>query len=418
MKRYTITSTLILLIMASLGTYYAYGAELRLPEYQLQTIEGDLAEASKLTLLGSYVGGKGSYPIEVSTAGSKRTDQTSWDQWMKSKGSLDEQTFSEFKALYKEHPGFMRGKKGTDGYYSDQDSLIFAKASYIHSKDTDQEGKIRWSIDSLDLATGKQIRYTDELLDSVQYANVIDVQKTGSEIHVLTNINRVNQDNEIIDKVFNAETGSPIRSVQVPLGESSRNDRELQKQIIAEEKPTAANPRVLFMVKESSKHWTDGRVSVSDTIPEVFSERIFEYHYASGEVKELPLAAGEEENIKGLSTQHILEGLTYTTLRVSEEAVTVDRYDLSTGLVHPQVTITAGQLSKGKISQARAANGRIYLLLQTGEHFANNSMPITAVADIADGRILYQGTPAPVKANGRPDDQIDDVTFLNIKLIR
>lgn len=85
MKRYKITGALILLIMASLGTFYAYGAELRLPEYQLQTIEGDLAEASKLTLLGSYVGGKGSYPIEVSTLGSKRSEQTFWDQWMKSK---------------------------------------------------------------------------------------------------------------------------------------------------------------------------------------------------------------------------------------------------------------------------------------------------------------------------------------------
>lgn len=41
MKRYAITCALILLTVVSLGTYYAFGAELRLPEYQLQTIEGD-----------------------------------------------------------------------------------------------------------------------------------------------------------------------------------------------------------------------------------------------------------------------------------------------------------------------------------------------------------------------------------------
>ncbi|NQX47850.1 hypothetical protein HQN87_21225 [Paenibacillus tritici] len=418
MKRYMITSALILLILASLGTFYAYGAELRLPEYKLQTLEGDLAEASKLTLLGSYVGGKGSYPIEVSTSGSKRSEQTFSNQWMKNKGPLHDQTFSEFKALYKEHPGFMRGKMGTDGYYSDQDTLIFAKASYTHSKDTDQEGTIRWSIDSLDLATGKQVRYTDELTDSVQYTNVIDVQKAGSEIHVLTNVNRVNSGNELIDMVFNAETGLPIHSVQVPLGKPSRNDRELQIQIIAEKKPTAANSRVLFLVTESSKR-TDNTVSASDTIPTIFSERLFEYQYASGDVKELPLVAGaEEENRPGSWTLHSLERATYTTMHLSEEAVTINRYDLSTGFAHPQVTIKASQLGKGTISQAQVADGRIYLLLQTGDYFKNNSMPIIAVADITDGRILYQGTPAPVKANGRPDDQLDDAQFLNMTIMQ
>ncbi|MFD2878112.1 hypothetical protein ACFTAO_22335 [Paenibacillus rhizoplanae] len=83
------------------------------------------------------------------------------------------------------------------------------------------------------------------------------------------------------------------------------------------------------------------------------------------------------------------------------------------------MTIHASQLGKGKISQAQAANGRVYLMLQTGSDVIRNySMPITAVADITDGHILYKGTPALVKANGRPVNQLDDVILLNISITR
>ncbi|MFD2414015.1 hypothetical protein [Paenibacillus rhizoplanae] len=420
MKRYTITGALVLLIVASLGTYYAYGAELRLPEYQLQTLEGDSAEAAPVNLLGSYVGGKGSYVIEVSASGSKRIEQTFKNQWMTNKGPSDAQAYSEFNALYEEYSEFMRGKKGTSGYYRDQDALIFAKSASIGSTNLKQEGKIRWSIDVLDLATRKQVHYTDEQPYSAQYANVVDVQKAGSEIHVLTNVNKVNQDHEIIDNVYNAQTGSPIRSVKLPLGKSSEKDRELQIQIITEEKPTVANSRVLFLVKERSKIWTDGTPAATDNTSVVFSERLFEYQYASGEVNEMPLAAKrEEERAPGPWTHYILEGDTLTTLHIAEEAVTLNRYDLSTKIAHPQVTIHASQLGKGKISQAQAANGRVYLMLQTGSDVIRNySMPITAVADITDGHILYKGTPALVKANGRPVNQLDDVILLNISITR
>lgn len=130
----------------------------------------------------------------------------------------------------------------------------------------------------------------------------------------------------------------------------------------------------------------------------------------------MPLNVGADENKEEISTLHYLEGDTFTTLQVADEEVTIERYDLLAGQAHPQVTIKADQLGKGRISQAQIANGRIYLLLQTGDFFKENSMPIAAVADEADGRILYKGTPVIVDANGRPADQLDDVWLLNIMI--
>lgn len=418
MRRYAVTCALIVLIAASLGTYYAYGAELRLPEYRLQTLEGDPAQAAKLTVLGSYVGGKGSYPIEVTTTGSKRAEPTYWKQWMRNNGPLHDQTYSGFNALYEEHSGFMRGKPDAYRYYSDQEALIYAEVSYTGSGNADQDGVIHWSIDALDLGSGKETRYTDEQTLPARFASVVDVQKTGSEMHVLTNVNQNDQDNEVIDKVFDIRTGEPVRIARLPFGEPSDKDHELQIRSIAEDNPAAANPRVLFMVTEQSKDAAGNTVSATDIMPTVFSERMYEYDYASGDLQELTLITGAETAKQVTSTTYTLKGNTFTTLQIAEEAVTIDRYDLSASLAHPRVTIKASQLGKGKINQAQSADGLIYLLLQTGSTFVNNSKPIVAVADAADGRILYKGTPAPVNANGRPDDQLDDAWFLNMQIMR
>ncbi|WP_342478090.1 hypothetical protein NYE24_03880 [Paenibacillus sp. FSL H7-0350] len=415
MKRYAITCALILLIVVSLGTYYAFGAELRLPEYRLQTIEGDPSIAAKLTLSGSYIGGKGSYPIEVSISGSKRIERTFSDQWMRDKGPL-EHIYSDLNALYEDHSGFMRRKSDVYGFYSDQDVLIFANASYATPKDSLHEGTIRWSIDSLDLTTGEQTRYTDQQPSSAFYANVIDVQKIGSEVHVLTEVSRENRNNEVIDKVFDIGRGEPVRSVELPLGAPSGTGQELRIRSIPEAKPTVANSRVLFVVTEQSEGQSGKAVSTNEVT--IFTEKTFEYRYASEDLKELPPVTGTLRNEPVTSTTRVLEGDIFTTLHISDKAVTVDRYDLSSNLAHSQVTIEASQIAKGRISQAQVANGQVYLLLQTGDYFKNKNMPIAAVADAADGHILYKGTPAIVKANGRPADQLDEVSFLNMYITR
>jgi len=412
MKSYAITIALVLLIAASLGTYYAFGADLHIPEYRLQTIEGDPAEAAELTLLGSYAGGKGSYALQVSTAGSDRSEPSFWSQWLESDGPFSSQTYSDIRSLYQEYSGFMRGKSDTYGFYRDQDMLIYAQA-----KDSQQDGTIRWTIDVLDLASGKQTHYADEQIQHANDAYVLDVQKIGTEIHVLTSVGTSNPSKMMIDKVFDSLSGKPVRSVQLPLGESAGPDRELRIKIIAEEKPTAANPRVLFNVSDQSKIASSTTAKANDQTFVTFSEHLYVYHYTSGDVKEVPLADSADDN-KVTSTIYTLNRDELSTLQATDEALTIDRYDLSTEQAHPQLTIKADQLGTGRISQVQAVNGRIYLLLQTGAMLSSGSMPIAAVADATDGRILYQGKPILVDSNGRPDDQLDDVWLLNLSVNR
>ncbi|WP_201004553.1 hypothetical protein [Paenibacillus glycanilyticus] len=416
MKRYAITIALVLIIGASLGTYYTLGTDLHLPEYRLQTLEGNPAEAAGLTLTGSYVGGKGSFSFEVSANGSKRFEPLFWKRWQESDGPLSTQPYySDFHSLYQEHSKFMRGKSDTYGFYKDQNTLIFAKASYVKGHDAQQDGTILWNVDALDLASGKQTRYTDELSEPAVVANVFDVQLIGSEVHVLTYVSRIND--KVIDKIYDMKSGKPIRTVQLPIGEPTGPDRELRIELIADVKPTATNPNVLYIVQEQSRISSDNTSNTTmanNLMPVIISEHLYAYHYATEEVKEVPLEADIGENKEVIPSSHYLEGDTFTTIHVMDEAVTINRYDLSRGQFYPKVTVKADQLGKGRISQALIANGRVYVLLQTGDFFENNSMPIAAIADTADGRILYKGTPVIVKSNGRPEDQLDDVWLLNI----
>jgi|GEM_PF-6188877 hypothetical protein len=294
MKRYAITIALVLLIGASFGTYYALGADLHLPKYRLQTVEGNPAEAADLILSGSYVGGKGSFLLEVSTEGSKRTGPSFWNQWKKSDGPLTNQALSsDFHSLYQEHSDFMRGKFDTYGFYQDQNTLIFAKANYAKTKDLQKSGTIHWSADVLDLATGKKTRYADKQTEPAISAHVVDVQKIGSEIHILTIVTRSGINSKMIDNIFDSVSGEPIRTVQLPLGEPSGPDRELRIELIAEARYTAANSRVLFMVREQGKISSDTTsvaVKISDQTPETFSEHLYVYHYTSGQVEDGPLS--------------------------------------------------------------------------------------------------------------------------------
>lgn len=422
MKRYAITLALVLLIAASLGVYYAYGAGRLLPEYRLQTLEGDPAEASGVTLFGSYVGGKGSFALDVTAEGSRSSNRSLWQQWQKKGESFANAVFSDIDALYREHPEYMRGKHDTAGFYQDEEWIIYVRSDAVRPS-----GTIRWKFDALDLASDKRIRYSAEQSDSATYADVIDVQRIGGEVHALTFIGQKGGASEYRDEVFEASTGKPIRSAKLPLGEPSAPDREAEVSAITEAVPTAPNPRAMFIVSEhapTAKAGSDTNVPTadavpSDQIPPALSKRVYEYDYASGAIKEVPIDAGADEYSTDAWTDRTLEGDAFTVMHATQEAAAVERFDLAAGRAEPQLTIPADRIGQGRIGQVRIANGRVYLLLQTGDKsWGTGSMPIVVAADAKDGRILYEGQPVCVDPNGRPQEQLDDVWLLNLSVRR
>ncbi|CAM3640024.1 hypothetical protein COLU111180_00700 [Cohnella lubricantis] len=427
MKRYAVTLALVLLMAASLTTYYAYGAKLRLPEYRLQTLEGDPAEGAELRIEGSFVGGKGSYYLGVTAEGSEYGNDSLWQRLLYTGNAWIRRDIPDIGALYREHSQFMRGKTNENGFYHDKDWLVYADAEVVQP-----DLRLVWRIDVLETSTGQRIRYNGEgaePLGQMDFVNVIDVQKAGDDIHVLTGQGRLGRPEEYRDEVFDAETGKPVRSVKLQLGEPSAPDRELQINYIAEQTLTAPNPHLVFIVEQLGTKSAnpaesgvaaaaDGAVAEAvpnDQRPKILSRSAMVYSYESGEMDSFPLTVESDESApEEIWSSRLLVGDTLSILTAAKDAVTVTHYNVTDGSKAAETIIRADQIGQGEIKSALMANNRIYVLVKKDE---NTDMPIAAVADAADGRILYRGQPVLEDPNGRPQEQLDDVwlSYLGVR---
>lgn len=412
MKRYAVTLALVLLVAASMGTYYAYGANPHLPEYRLQTLEGDPAEAAALTLEGSFVGGKGSYMLKVTTEGSEYGNGSLWHQLLTSGSTWMSDYYSDICELFREHKQFMRGKDNLSGFYQDRNTAIYANASVVLP-----DRSVRWTVDILPQSGGKRTSIMKaDPLGQINYAAVEDVQKIGDEVHVLTFLPEEGGPTEYRDEVFDVSTGKPSHSIKMQMWTPSAPDREVSVITIADTTPTAPNPQAVLVVSErSTVSAATGMpaAATSNGLPKVFSTRVYAYDYATGDMKLVPVDLGDTEDGNDFDTINQLSGNLFESLYRTSDAVSLQRYDLRTSIAGPAVTIHADQIGEGQIGSALLANGRIYLLVRTD---GMNDLPTVAVADADDGRILYKGQPVCVDPNGRPADQVGDVWLGNLSL--
>ncbi len=71
MRRYWLSIIIAVLAVSGIGSYYAFARQNYLPEYKLETMQGDPQEGAAVTLSGSYYGDMRSEPLKVNTAGSE-----------------------------------------------------------------------------------------------------------------------------------------------------------------------------------------------------------------------------------------------------------------------------------------------------------------------------------------------------------
>lgn len=415
-KRYAVTLALVLLVAASLGTYYAYGANRHLPEYRLQTLEGDPAEAAALSVDGSYVGGKGAYSFRVTTEGSYGNGSL-WHRLLSSGSTWMRSNYSDIDALFREHKQFMRGKANSDGFYRD-DAWLF----YVDLK-VEQPGRhLVWKFDELRLEDGKRIRHEveeTEPLGKSNYANVMDVQRIGGEVHVLTYLAWLDAPAEYRDEVFDIATGKAVRSVKLDRAATAAPSGGESFAVVADATPATAQPQALLVVEKHSPRTAEPgqNGAVADAVPNDqlphIDRSLYVYSYETGELRELPVPFKQDDSNPLPGPGFLLEGQTLVSWLQTDDAVTVTHYDLADGRAAPAVKIRADQIGKGKIYSALYENDRVYLLVRTD---GMTDLPIVAVADAADGRILYKGQPVCVDPNGRPADQVGDVWLGNLSL--
>lgn len=405
MKRYWSSIVVVLLTAAGLATYAFAGATDHLPEYKLETLQGDPEAASGLNLSGSYGGRQYSEYIEVTTEGTRYDSQH--DNFreaffgMRNRGWFYAQ--EDVAELVSKYKGFMRGKTHTAGLYADDQTVLYADIAY----DRDSEAGLRFDIELLDRATGKEssIALSTAFPDAYTYAFLQDVRKIGDELHMLIRHSTSQDDEGWYDDVIDLKSGKLLSSRQLVTGQGT--EEEIQYTM----NPEAISDQGEYVVLAASTPEQDR----SDTVYEeqdagtVEQEPVMNYYlysYRTGEISGLNQAFMQTPDSKNDSI--ILKDDQLWKAVWDEQSLELSRYDINTGLTHEAyVKTSAKELGGASIRNVLLLHNKVYISL-------DNERPTAAVLDGESGKLLYLGEVVYQGPASQEADEMEQLSLLNI----
>ncbi len=416
--RYALSIGLCLFVLATLGYYYAYASDERLPSLKLETIEGDAKEGAALSLIGSYNGRIDTRFLTVTTEDSQYTRPSTFaDRILPKDSSLT--VGPDLKAIRKEHPNFMRGKSESMGWYQDKELLVYAVAG-----PTKPDRRLRLGVELLDERSGKIKRYSVEAENSQSYSSayVADVQRVGTQLHVLVKMKRnraVNGEqegsglNEVWDYVLDSANGIVIarHNLGEELKAESGADAKLLIGSITEESAVAQSDYALIKVTETRAK------QVGDNVQEIqpLGSRLYSYSYRTGERK---LLAPFKTTTRGSGFACTLSGNQASILQNGETpgSLAWTLFDVSTGEKKADLAVTAEQLGGTDFGTTIISHGRVYALVHDKISPQGGGGSIAAVLDAATGQVLYRGKAVITDPTHDGDKEWSRLELFNMRL--
>ncbi|RED66308.1 hypothetical protein [Cohnella lupini] len=402
MKRYLLSILLGTFILAAVGTYYVHGALVELPQYKLETIEGDPSEIANVDFSGNYWGGKGSKALMVSEQGT----QYEIDKSLFEENVTDARSWMfrqpEFRKLKEQHPHFIRGKNKMESFYKDEEWLIYAEI--LQKKEASQ--RITFKIDMVNEKTGKVTRHRTnvdvEVEDAYRFFYVEDVQRIGNELHVFAR-----QNSEFHVYVFDLSSGELLRNETISLNIPLAEGEELSLEFTANEIRSGSGEYVVLRARKQKAFQGQDSSRL-----EVRGESYYSYSYASGQLVELPKMLDEGTPGKNEFGDFLrLNGQVLTVLKNDTNAITWMRYNLRTGQVEKQKTVvTAEDLGVEVITSITLSQERIFAMLR------HEDTAMVAVLDAKSGNILYKGKTVFVGPSSKAEEQLKNLRLLNIEV--
>ena len=368
MKRYLLSIVLSVCVLGILCTYYVYGSADQLPEYKLTTIQGDPKEGAGIELSGHYSGRKRTEQIVVNGAGSHyRSRETLRDEilsarsWVYNAGNIGQ--------WVQDHRQFMRGKDQLEGFYKDEEWLIYATGA----------SRSELKVERLHLGTDKVTQYTTKLPVQTDndYINVVDVQRINDQLHVLVRQNTKGTPYlQYFHYVLNFDSGALIRSEQITHWNKTKKDVELEFYHLYNSE--SQNGYVVFVVPEN-KIISKSENSYSS---EQIAAHLYMYSYPSGKLTALP--DPKQQFDPNVNYYHEGDQVIYKTN--DKSTLTLSRYNLATGKEERDyVSIKASQFGANEIQSAILSDHRIYVHMRKGTTY------LVTTLDLSDGRALYVG---------------------------
>ncbi|AOZ91037.1 hypothetical protein PNBC_12275 [Paenibacillus crassostreae] len=411
MRRYWFSILLSVFMIVGLGTYYVYGATDHLPQYKLATIEGDVNEGAQIQVLGSYIGGRGSEILSVTTDGSDYESSQSIYSKMFSNSSrtwIAEQPGT--REMIKDHRSFMWGKGNGNSFYKDEEWIIYAEA--VNNPDATKP-ELLLKIDLLNQTSG-EVKHYDTIVGEMPYvfSYVVDVQFFEDKIHILTFNNHpwsevdITDSNQYHDYIVDVNTGTLTDQEILNYGISTKDNVELNYNIITNADLTTQSDVAVFVVSEETR----APMKNDEYNRVLLDKHFYSYTYQTGELIDLSSLLSTVK--MGVNTSYRLDGSILSILNYESDGLTVSRFNLVTEKLDKDViSITTQLLSGDTIATGIMSNDKLNIL------YHHNDNPMVAVINLANGVIVYKGEVVLDGAGSENTDHMKNVELYSLAIV-
>jgi hypothetical protein len=372
----------------------------RLPEYKLNTIEGNPAEIDEIEITGWYGGVLHSEFLTLNAKGTVyQKDVSLYEEHIKKNNNWI-YSDREYKDLKKKHRNFMRGKSSMDNFYKDEEWLIYADT--ITDNVIMDKQDVFLKMDLLNEKTGNVTHYRTKIADSIFYSYVAigDVQRFGDEVHILVRIS-----DEYRIYVLNLSNGELIRDEKLDIGANSKQ-QGLTIDLYAVSNEIRSEPADHVVIRALEKEVT--RESNGGYSESIRSERVYSYAYRTGKLTVMPQSPGQGGDLIHYDG-NTLNGNIFSSIANDQNVVTLKRYDVATQQSLPGVSeLTARELGVDEIASATNRGDRIYMLLRKAD------ISYVAVVDATNGNVLYKGMANYEGPESKSQEQMKNLHLMNM----
>ena len=381
MRKYWKFTTIIMVIVLSIGSFYvtsAMSAEQN-PEFVIQTQSGNAEEIKPLVLEGSYL----NTSTMNSTSNSLKitANGTTYDR----RSFLDEiigQQPPEIKRLQETYHSFMRGKNPwVNSFFENNQFVAYADVSYKMGALRSSDFKFTVSVLNKEDDTINSFKVAVPDSGELQHVIVEDVQMVKDELKIITQ-NMVRNTHSYDDiqvytiNLANQTVQSHDAIIQVPAGE---NNTHINVQLI-ETSPTTANDHLIFLKTEEKVMEDTESTRVVDSKQEVIS-----YNLATKESEKITIP---DVDLKENQLRFFDGSAIYFTKIAGQELV-VTPYRLADHQVGKVISIPlSNEKDNMQVPIITVKDGKLYA---ASPHMSEHVNADVVVADVKTGETLFKG---------------------------
>ncbi|WP_169090358.1 hypothetical protein [Paenibacillus sp. PL91] len=409
MRRYWLSIIIVVLAISGIGTYYSFGRLNHLPEYRLETIQGDSKEGAAVQLLGGYRGDMNYEYLEVNTRGSEYGGLNKNLRVEFSKFGPELYRQADFQQLLIDHKSFMRGKNNENGFYRDEEWVIYSDVSLNIKKSEAPVAVLQLNL--LHEATDKitAFKQTFELPEPLNNLYIEDVQRLNDRIYILVNkYYNSSKPKPREYEVFELDlaNGKLLGNEKIDIEGSDKPDIQLQLADITTDVSSAPTETIFFIASEMK---VNKNGEEEDIFSDKLSEKYYSFSYRTGLMSELPEMISQSNGDTKKSRSLQVDYLYFA--EYDPEHLTLKRYNPQTKKYeNAYATVSAEQLGVDEIKKVQFGLNRLYIL------FNQAGVPGTAVIDISNGKLLFTGRAAVVGDKEYEKKEINNLLLTNMKI--